>query len=67
MKLQGVKAGLKAKDGALSVGATMEGFPSLAKIEQQLSTQLGNKATIRIFSKEGYQSIVKPAASTIVK
>ena len=55
--------GLKTKDGSLRVSATMK-FPGLANIEKKLTEKLGSKATIRIFSQEGFENIVKKQAYT---
>ncbi len=56
--------GLKGKDGALSVGSTQK-FNNLISIEKKLTEELGSKATIRIFSKEGFEKASKTAASKI--
>lgn len=54
---QGVAAGARARAGALSVGATARYFPKLAQAERSLTSQLGYKSTVRIFSREGFAKV----------
>ena len=63
---QGLKMGIKGTDGAFGYWETAN-FPSLIKVQETMTTQLGREVTIRIFSKEGYNAIVKPLPNIIVK
>ncbi len=54
---RGVAAGARPANGALRVGATQQFFPELSAIEQQLSQELGRKATIRIFRSKGFEQV----------
>ncbi len=63
---EAISMGLKGKDGSLRVSATMK-FPGLAQVEKELTEKLGNKATIRIFSKEGFENTVKKQVYTTGK
>ena len=44
-------------NGALRVGATPLYFPSLHTAEREMSEQLGRKATVRVFSRAGYDLV----------
>ncbi|HPH37715.1 MAG TPA: RHS repeat-associated core domain-containing protein, partial [Sediminibacterium sp.] len=55
------KMGVSAKDGALKVSATLK-IPALANLEKELGQKLGSKATIRIFSQEGFEKTIKKGA-----
>jgi hypothetical protein len=50
--------GAREHNGALRVGATPRYFPALHTAERELSEQLGRKATVRIFSRAGYDFIM---------
>jgi len=54
---QGIEKGAKGSNGAFKVGATRKYFPEIHEIEKSLSEQLGRKVTVRIFNKEGFETV----------
>jgi hypothetical protein len=61
---QALAAGAQGANGALRVGATQRYFPALAAVEKSLSSGLGRKTTVRIFSQAGYD-LVKAATDIV--
>ncbi len=49
--------GAKPKDGAFRVGATQIYFPEIAAVEQAIGREIGRKATIRIYSSDGWARV----------
>ena len=49
--------GARTAHGTLRVGATLLYFPVLAGLERTLSAELGRVATVRIWSRNGYDLV----------
>lgn len=52
-----VSAGAPSSNGALRVSATIDYFPELHSVEQLVSRELSRKATVKVYSEDGFNQV----------